>query len=177
MEPENMNIILETERLLLRELTPEDANYFYLLNEDPEVLQYTGDLPFHDVSQAKDFLITYVEQYKKHKVGRWAMIEKENQQFIGWCGLKYSEDQDTYDIGFRLFRKYWNQGYATEAAQSCVQYGFQKLNIPKIIGRGMQANAASIRVLEKIGLQYKGNLDFDNQKGVLYSISNKNTFI
>ena len=85
---------------------------------------------------------------------------KENDEFLGWCGLKFTEKLNEYDIGFRFFKKYWNKGYATESAKSCINYGINKLKMTEILGRAMKDNIASIKVLEKIGLQYKKNFDF-----------------
>lgn len=162
-----MEWILETERLLLREITPEDAEIAYRLNLDPEVIRYTGDGPFASTEDARDFLQKY-DHYRKYGFGRWAVIRKSDGEFLGWCGLKYSADTDEYDIGFRFFKKYWGQGYATEAAKACLEKGFKELGMKVIIGRAMKANRASIRVLEKIGLQYYRDGDCGEEDGVIY---------
>ncbi len=125
--------IIETERLYLREMALSDAENAYLLNLDPEVTKYTGDIAFESVNAAKHFLENY-NHYTKYGFGRWAVINKNDEGFLGWCGLKYSPDTNEYDIGFRLFRNSWNKGYATEAARACLQYGFEKLKINKIVG-------------------------------------------
>ncbi|MCK0132605.1 GNAT family N-acetyltransferase [Flavobacteriaceae bacterium F08102] len=162
-----MKKIIETGQLYLRELTTDDATYFYRLNLDTAVLKYTGDTPFVDVHSATLFLEHY-DHYQKYGIGRWAVIRKSDEAFLGWCGLKYSEELNEYDIGFRFFKKYWNKGYATEAAKACVVYGLETLKLPEIVGRVMKENKASIRVLEKIGLAYDRDFDFDGSKGVLY---------
>lgn len=164
-----MKKILETKRLYLRELTPEDAEDFFNLNLDPEVIKYTGDLAFNNIIEARSFLQNY-NQYEMFGMGRWAVIHKEDNLFLGWCGLKYSPDLDEVDIGFRFHKKYWNQGFATESAQACLEFGFNQLNLEKIVGRAMEANIASVKVLEKIGMQYVGKFDFLKHEGVLYEI-------
>ena len=161
--------ILETGRLLLREITPDDAAACYLLNSDPEVIRYTGDEAFADVAAAHKFLSNY-DQYRKYGVGRWAVILKEDNGFLGWCGLKYSADVDEYDIGFRFFRAQWGKGYATESAKGCIDYGFKMLNLDMIVGRAMKANTASISVLSKIGLTYWKDDACGNADGVIYRI-------
>lgn len=148
------NIILETPRLLLREMTTRDAEQAYLLNLDPEVIRYTGDKPFDSIETARRFLEQY-DHYKRYGFGRWAVIRKDDGMFLGWCGLKYSPDPGEYDIGFRLFRDYWNRGYATEAATACLRLGFEKFDMPVITGHVMPANTASSRVLVKCGLTYR----------------------
>lgn len=161
-------MILTTQRLTLRQLTPEDAEHCYLLNADPEVIRYTGDDAFTDVEAARNFLEGY-DHYEKYGFGRWAVIRKEDGAFLGWCGLKYTPETDEYDIGFRFFKKYWNQGYATEAALACLDYGFEKLGLKTIIGRAMKANTASVKVLDKIGMVYWKPMDFHGGEGVVYS--------
>ncbi|MGC4039636.1 MAG: GNAT family N-acetyltransferase [Flavobacterium sp.] len=162
-----MKAILETHRCYLRELSVDDAQSFHDLNIDPEVVKYTGDKAFETVSEAKSFLQNY-NQYELYGYGRWAVIDKESGDFIGWCGLKYSPDLNEVDLGFRFFRKYWNMGYATETAQACLEYGFNKLNLGKIVGRAMEANIGSVKVLEKIGMEFAGKFEFDLHPGVLY---------
>ncbi len=165
-----MNFILETDRLYLREITPDDAHHAYLLNSDPEVIKYTGDPPFDSVEAAREFLENYSD-YRNYGYGRWAVIRKADNEFLGWCGLKFHEHE--IDLGFRFFKKYWNNGYATEAAVACIKYGLETLNMKTIVGRAMAENLASINVLKKTGMQYEGNFDFDLHPGVLYRISKK----
>ena len=167
-----MKIILETNRLLLREFDISDAESFYELNLNPNVIKYTGNSAFKGIDEAKAFLENYSD-YQRNGFGRWAVINKSTQQFIGWCGLKYDEKLDETDIGFRFFEHFWNQGFATESAKACINYGFEKLNLKTIVGRAMKENTASIKVLEKIGLQYEKGFDFDGQEGVIYTIKNK----
>lgn len=159
--------ILETPRLYLREMTSEDAESAYLLNLDPEVIQYTGDDPFESIEEAREFLEKY-ESYKKYGFGRWAVILKETDEYLGWCGLKYTPELDEFDIGYRLMKKFWGKGYATEAAEVCLKLGFEQFNMKTIVGRVMPANSASLRVLEKIGLTYLENRVTDGTEEVIY---------
>ncbi|MFV0592509.1 MAG: GNAT family N-acetyltransferase [Draconibacterium sp.] len=158
---------LETERTIMRQLIKEDAEDFYALNLDKEVLKFTGDQPFENIQAAKDFLTNY-DQYEKYGVGRLAVIDKSTLKFIGWCGLKYNKDKNEYDIGFRFFRKYWNKGFATETAKKCLEVGFNELKIERIVGRAMKENIASIKVLEKTEMTFKETFDFDGHEGVIY---------
>lgn len=167
-----MKKILETNRLLLREFDISDAESFYELNLNPNVIKYTGNSAFKDIDEAKAFLENYSD-YQRNGFGRWAVINKSNQLFLGWCGLKYDEKLDETDIGFSFFEHFWNQGFATESAKACINYGFEILNLKTIVGRAMKENTASIKILEKIGLQYEKGFDFDGQEGVIYTIKNK----
>ncbi|KAA9345915.1 GNAT family N-acetyltransferase [Adhaeribacter soli] len=148
-----MKKILETERLVLREIEPTDAEVLYNLNLDPEVIRYTGDSPFASVAETETFLTNYAD-YRKFGYGRWGVIRKEDDEFLGWCGLKYHPDENYTDLGYRFFRKFWGFGYATEAAKGCLAYGFNKLNLDYLIGTVMHENLSSVNVLEKAGLQY-----------------------
>lgn len=169
------NIILNTTRCYLREITADDAAIAYELNADPQVIQYTGDEAFESIAAARQFLTQY-DHYRRYGFGRWGVIRRDDGAFLGWCGLKYTAEDDEFDIGFRFFRRYWNQAYATETAKACLHLGFMQLDISVIVGRVMAANCASIRVLEKIGLQYQTDFDFDGQLGYLYSLD-KATYI
>ena len=169
-----MKKILETERLYLREFELTDAADMFRLNEDWDVIKYTGDPPFTSEEDALQFLQNY-DEYHRNNMGRWALIVKETNQFIVWCGLKRHDD-DMVDIGFRLFKTEWGKGYATEAAQATLNYGFKTLNISEIIGRSARENHTSLKVLGKLGMTFWKD---DSCKGitdsVYYRISNTST--
>ncbi len=168
-----MKKILETARLLLRELNADDAEDFYRLNLNPNVIRYTGDTAFGNVEEAKRFLENYAD-YTLNGYGRWAVIHQANHEFIGWCGLKYDSALNETDIGFRFFEEQWNKGFATESARACIDYGFKNLNLETIIGRAISENKASINVLEKTGLKFVSEFRFSpDHQGVIYKIENK----
>ena len=164
-------IILETERLLLREKTVDDAENAYLLNLDPEVIKYTGDGPFASVEEAQTFLENYAS-YRTYGFGRWAVILKETNEYLGWCGLKYTPELDEFDIGYRFMQKYWGLGYATESAKACIRYGFEELNIRTIVGRAMTENVNSIKVLKKLGMTYLETRVEDGVEETVFAITN-----
>lgn len=167
-------MIVETNRLVLRELTPADDRNLFGLNQDPEVIKYTGDPAFQNIHEARSFLENY-DQYKKYGFGRWAVIAKGNSEFLGWCGLKYDPSIDETDIGFRLCKRYWHQGFATESAKACLNYGFDRLAMETIVGRAMKENTASVNVLEKLGMQFDREFDFyRGHSGVVYKMEKKN---
>lgn len=166
--------MLETSRLILREFIVDDAEALYNLNGDPDVIRFTGDVPFKEVLDAVEFIATY-DEYRTNGCGRWAMIGKSaalENQFVGWCGLKFHPESGETDVGFRLSKAYWNRGLATEAAQACIEHGFMTLRLKSIIGRAMAANTASISVLEKIGMRFERPFEFHGGPGVIYRICN-----
>ena len=163
--------ILETERLLLREKTVADAENAYLLNLNPEVIRYTGDDPFASIEEARTFLENYAS-YRTYGFGRWAVILKETNEYLGWCGLKYTPELDEYDIGYRFMQKHWGFGYATESAKACIRYGFEHLNIKTIVGRAMTENVNSINVLKKLGMTYLETRTEDGVEETVFVITN-----
>jgi HAD superfamily hydrolase (TIGR01509 family) len=143
--------ITESARFWLREIVPADAEEFFALNSDPEVVRYTGDGPFASLEAARGFLLGYAD-YARFKMGRWAVIDKASGENLGWCGLKTLETGEV-DLGYRLHRRHWGQGVATETSRAALDYGFRVLGLREIIAQVVPANVASARVLEKLGLR------------------------
>jgi RimJ/RimL family protein N-acetyltransferase len=149
-----MKLITETERLLLREFTADDALLILQLNSDPRVTRYTGD-PVRDEQHASEVLTHIIlPQYSLYGHGRWAVHTRQDGAFIGWCGLKTRPERGEVDLGFRFLASTWGKGYATESAWASLRVGFDKLALPRIVGRAMPENLASLRVLEKCGMRY-----------------------
>jgi RimJ/RimL family protein N-acetyltransferase len=150
-----------TERLELRPFSVDQDNFFYQLNSDPEVLQYTGDVPFKDVAEARQFL----EEYRAFELtGFERLTVVKDLKPIGWCGMKLHEDGEV-DLGFRFLKSAWGKGYATESAKVMIDYAFESLELEFLIARVLPENAASIRVLEKLGFKLVGKTacnDFQN---------------
>lgn len=169
-----MKYIVETDRLLLREMTVEDAENAYNLNIDPDVLKYTGDEPFDSIDAAKEFLKAY-KHYEQYGFGRWAVILKSTEEYLGWCGLKYTPDLNEYDLGYRFSKKHWGKGYATESSIAALQLGFNQFNMDQIVGRVMQGNKASVNVLKKVGMTFLENREDEGEIEEIYLI-NKESF-
>lgn len=151
-----MRIIFQTPRLILRQITIEDAPLILELNSDPEIVKYVHEPTLETVEQAQKIIADIILPQYKNNLGRWAIITKENLEFIGWCGLKYRPFIDEIDLGYRLMQKAWGKGFATEAAVKTLEHGFNVLHIKLITGRAHVENFASIKVLEKIGMEFIG---------------------
>lgn len=164
-----MKILLETKRLYLREFDSNDRFNLFHLNNNPKVVQFTGDAAFESVEDAAVFIENYSD-YEKNGFGRWAVCLKSSNEFIGWCGLKLDRILNEVDLGFRFFEKHWSKGYATESAKACIVFGFHELNITKIVGRAYIENKASIKVLEKCNFTFSNDFLYDFQPAVLYTI-------
>lgn len=167
-----MNVVIETERLLLRRFTIDDAQLVYELNADSEVTYYTHD-PIDSVEQAKEVLErSILPQYALYNHGRWAVHLKYDLAFIGWCGLKYRPALNEVDLGYRFKKDAWGKGYATEAAWHCIRYGFERLYLRAITGRAEPENKGSLRVLEKCGMLYRRQEQIDGSLVRTYEIIN-----
>jgi len=154
-----MKVILETDRLLLREFVEDDAESFFKLNNYPEVVRFVPDKPLLNVEQARQTLIDHpIADYRRYGFGRGACILKSTGEQIGFAGLKYLDELGEVDVAYRLLPAHWGQGLATEVALASVRYGFAALGLKRIIGLVMPKNIASVRVLEKTGLRYSGTL-------------------
>ncbi|MCB9853048.1 MAG: GNAT family N-acetyltransferase [Phycisphaerales bacterium] len=159
----------ETNRIKLRSMTADDAGAFFALNSHPDVMRYTGEQPLKSVEEARSAIERYPD-FDTYGYGRWACVLKETQAVIGFCGLKYLEDLEAVDLGYRFLPEYWGQGLATEASHASVRFGFETLNLDRIIGLVLPDNTASIRVLEKVGMRLDGEITLDGQQALQYSV-------
>lgn len=166
-----MDIITDTERLYLRQFISDDALHFYAMNNDPEVIRYTGDPPFINQEAAQKFIDNY-DAYAKNGIGRYAVIRKQDEQFLGWCGLKYHPNERVVDLGYRFYKKHWGQGYATESAKGCIDYAFKELKYPSLVAHADLNNNGSHNVLEKCGMKYIKKMEYDGQQLILYNLKN-----
>ena len=170
-----MHIIFETPHLILRRFTNADAPLILQLNSDPEIVKYVHERILVSEEDAEKILTNNIlPQYEK-QLGRWAVHTKDNMEFIGWCGLKYRPDLGEIDLGYRFIQKAWGKGYATEAASHTLDHGFNQLNLQTITGRAHIENIASIRVLEKIGMQFIGEGIVDDCPVRTYILTNPNS--
>ena len=168
-----MKPLFETDRCYLRPFEKGDGYHFYHINSDSEVLKYTGDVAFNSLEDAHRFIEQY-NQYEINGYGRWAVLLKKTDAFIGWCGLKYEPDTGETDLGYRFYRNQWGMGFATETTLASIKFGFEKLKLKSIVGRAYFGNDASIRVLEKCGMKFERNMIFDERSAVMYRVINPN---
>ena len=167
-----MHIIFETPRLILRQFTKADAPLIFQLNSDPKIVKYVHEPVLEREEQAQIIINNIILPQYKRKLGRWAIHIKDGMEFIGWCGLKYRPELDEIDLGYRLIKKAWGKSYATEAAQNTLDHGFKKLDIRLITGRAHIENIASIKILEKIGMQFIGEGIVDDCLVRTYTLAN-----
>jgi RimJ/RimL family protein N-acetyltransferase len=149
-------IVLRTQRLVLRELTLDDASFMLGLLNEPSFLSNIGDKGVRTIEEARKFLLEGpIASYRRNGFGHY-MVELREQQPIGTCGLINREFIGEIDVGFALLPAFWSHGYASEAATAVMEYGRTTLGIKRIVAVVSPHNTASIRVLEKLGLRYSG---------------------
>lgn len=152
-----MNVVLETERLLLRRFTPADVDRLVELDSDPEVMRYlNGGVPTPRELVEQQILPEFLREYERFDgLGVWAAIEKGTGSFLGWFAFHPSRDGSPTDVslGYRLRRSSWGRGYATEGARALVRKGFAELGVRRVSATTYQDNAASRRVMEKLGMR------------------------
>lgn len=163
-----MKIYTESDRLILRELLPEDAQGIFEMDSDAEVHQYLGNKPITTLEESRASINYIRQQYIDNGIGRWAVIEKETNQFIGWSGLKLITELTNghinyYDLGYRFIKKYWGKGYATESARASISYAFNQLNADEVYAIADIDNLASVKVLEKLGLKRINIFEYDGK--------------
>jgi RimJ/RimL family protein N-acetyltransferase len=153
-----MNLILETERLILREMLPSDAEALFVMDSNPNVHQYLWNKPLTSIDEVYQYIEKVRNQYLENNIGRFVVVLKETKDLIGWAGLKYNTEKvnnkvSFYDIGYRLNEKFWGKGYASEASFAWLDYGFNVMKIKIMEAAAHTDNIASNRILQKIGLK------------------------
>lgn len=159
--------ILETERLVLREVTNEDAQQIFNYLSDEEVMKYYGLEPFKTIEDAVDEISWYQSLFNQKKGIRWGITLKEQGEVIGSCGFhnKVSQHYRT-EIGFELSRVYWGQGIAREAIEAIIQYGMEYMSLHRIEALIEPPNLPSQRLVEKLGFTREGLLrDYEFTRG------------
>jgi RimJ/RimL family protein N-acetyltransferase len=148
-----MRIVLETERLTLRQFTEADVGNLFDLNSDPEVMRYlNGGKPASRENIRDEIIPFHLGAYERFPgFGTWAAQATATGDFLGWFHFRVVAGQGI-DLGYRLHRRAWNKGYATEGSRALVSKGFTSLGVERVFGHTMAVNLASRRVLEKSGL-------------------------
>lgn len=170
-----MNIIAETERLIIRELLPTDIDGMFELDSDPEVHRYLGNEPVTDKKQALEVIHFIRQQYVDNGIGRWAIIDKKTNDFVGWTGLKFvteltNNHKNFYDLGYRLIKRYWGKGIASETALISLSYAFDILHASEVYAMADCENDGSNKILNKTGFTFIETFDLDGVRHNWYKI-------
>jgi RimJ/RimL family protein N-acetyltransferase len=150
---------LTTDRLILRQWRDDDLDGFAAINADPEVMRYIADGSVRDREETAAKLRKFVEHWDKYGFGLFAVEPRDGGGLLGFTGLAVPdflpEVLPAVEIGWRLSRRSWGHGYATEAATAALRFGFEGCGLDRIISIRHVDNARSRRVMEKIGLAYE----------------------
>lgn len=161
-----MQVYLDTERMILREFTLDDVDNLVDLDSDPQVTKYiNGGLPSSKEYIQESVMPRIMDYYARlDRQGIWAVEGRDTKEFIGWFHLRPNRAApDETELGYRLKRKYWGKGLATEGSHALIKKGFEELGSSIIVAIADPDNGASRRVMEKVGMQYLG--DFEEPDG------------
>lgn len=148
--------ILETERLVLRQFSAEDAAFILELVNEPSFIQNIGDRRVRTLEDAQAYILNGpIASYAKNGFGLYLVALKETNEAIGMCGLIKRQTLEDVDIGYAFLPKFWSKGYAVESAQAVKAYAKDVIGLKRIVAITDPANAGSIRVLEKLGLRFE----------------------
>ncbi|WP_404358858.1 GNAT family N-acetyltransferase [Cytobacillus firmus] len=162
--------VLETDRLILRWLTPDDAAFILELLNEPAWIRYIGDKSVHTLDDAKNYILTGpMKMYSQFGFGLFLVERKEGSSPIGMCGLIKRDTLDNVDIGFAFLSRYQTQGYGFESASATLKFGHEQLDMERILAITSLDNHASSRLLEKIGMKYEGTIFFDKEELKLFA--------
>lgn len=179
-----MTVILTTDRLRLRNWTEEDRPLFHEINSDPDVMEFFAVR--RGRAEADSMLDTIRDSITATGLGFYAMALKETDEPIGFCGLWEPKLEpflpaDAIEIGWRLARRHWGKGYATEAGAAALRRGFTEFDPSEIVSFAVTDNHRSTAVMRRLGLHHEPQRDFDHprvpdthphlKRHVLYTIS------
>lgn len=165
--------ILETQRLILRKLTLDDAAFILELLNTPTWLQFIGDRNVHSIEDAENYLRNgSLKSYQEHGFGFYAVIEKSSNKTIGICGLIKRDNLEDIDIGFAFLPNLLSTGFGFEAALATLDYALNMLKIKRIIAIVNPDNEKSIGLIKKIGLKFERMIKFgdENKELMLFGI-------
>jgi ribosomal-protein-alanine N-acetyltransferase len=164
-----MKTSIETERLLLRELNATDAAGMFELDSNPEVHRFLGNNPVTSIEQSHEVIEMIRRQYLENGVGRWAVILRETDEFLGWSGLKLEKNvnghEAFYDLGYRFMQKHWGKGYGYESAKAFIDFGFNEMNLDRICASFEHGNTGSERIMQKCGMHFVNNFSHKDAHG------------
>lgn len=174
MGPSHSIPVVETRRLLLREISTDDGGFIFNLMNEPAYLQNIGDRGIRTVENARTYITEKLaSSYAKFGYGLYLVELKGTRVPIGICGLVRRAALDHPDIGFAFLRQHWSQGFGLEAASATLDHSFHALGLTEVLGVTFQGNQSSIRLLEKLGLRFQRmiRLPAIDRESMLFSVT------
>ncbi len=161
----------ETERLRFRKFEWGDLHGLASIRGDADVMRYIGSRRPESVGEVQNVLNGILAHWRVHGFGRWALIDRQSEVLIGWCGLSYLEQTREVEIGYGIAKPFWGKGLASEAASATMQYGFQHLCLDRIVAGAWPDNVASQHVMKKLGMRFIKQAQFYGADLLYYAIS------
>lgn len=157
---------LETDRLMLKEIHPEDTEaIFYCWMQDEDVSRYMWWKASDDMNEAKGFVKFEIENLKNDRWNRWIIDLKSTGEIVGTCLLFLNDDEEHWDISYNLGKKFWGKGYVTEAMNAVMKHAVEVMKIKEISTTYAIENPASGRVLQKLGFQFIKEVPYECNGG------------
>ena len=163
------SLTIETARLRLRMFRPEDLDNLAALFADADVMRYVGDGKPVDREETDRALTSIISHWRRHGFGRWALEDKATQEFVGYGGLRSLFG--TAEVVYHFATAHWGRGFATELGQASLRYGFEAHHFERIVAIAKPQNAASIHVMEKLGMHYVMHTRYYDMEVVQYAIT------
>ena len=173
-----MKILIETERLILRELEYTDKDDLYEMDTDPDVHLFIENNPVKSIDEITKAIDMLKKQYKENGIARWAVVDKSTNECVGWSGLKFFDQPlnnhiEFYELGYRFKKKHWGKGFATESSVAILNYGFTNLNIDCVFAITDPKNVNSQKVLNKLGFDFKVTFDYEGDPTDWFELEKK----
>jgi RimJ/RimL family protein N-acetyltransferase len=165
-----MNIIVETERLIIREFEENDILSLYKIESDPRIIEFIPWSKLSTLNDCRKQIKKYISNYNKFKLNTWAVVLKESDEVIGITQLIYSNKIKGVEIGTKILPEYWSKGYASELSKSVVHYGLYDLEIDEITAVTDINNAGAIKSLINMGMTLKKYGYYNGAEAAFYSI-------
>lgn len=148
-------VVIETERLCLREMQERDAQFIVALLNDPDFLRFVGDRGVRDLADAQPYIERIRAAYQRDGFGLWISERKRDGEQVGMCGLIRREGLPDIDIGFATLPAFRKSGYTAEAAGATVEFARSVIGLSRLVAITTHDNRASIGLLEKLGLRFE----------------------
>jgi RimJ/RimL family protein N-acetyltransferase len=150
---------LETERLVLRPLSAGELDALHRISNEPNVRLYLWDGEQVSEATIEGLIAQSDRKFSEEKIGLFGVRVRGREDLLGFCGFARLEGMEEPELWYELTQKAWGRGIATEAARACVRYAFEKVGMDRVIAGANAPNTASLRVIQKLGMKYLGNIN------------------
>jgi RimJ/RimL family protein N-acetyltransferase len=164
-------LIIETDRLLMRPIVPDDLPTLIRLRSDDDVSRYIGGQRMQSPKAIEQRFRFYLACQAQRGYGMSLLLRKTDGEVMGWGGLQPLEETGEIEVGYGFDKPHWGQGYATEMAAAWLRFGFERAGLERIVAVAIPENTASRRVMEKLGMRYERDAEHYGNKCVFYAIT------